>query len=424
MKKTLVIMFILLIFNNLGIVAQCKPFIENVSKNDVRCFGSADGALSINFIPNAALPMDITIKDSLGRKISQFAGAANLVASTYQILVVDANGCKDSAKVTINQPLPFKIAFKLLTCDNGSGNATGQLIDGNTGKPFPFAWSSDSNGIVKNLKSTNTYSYTVTNAMGCNYNSIISYIPRCKAQCPPIIKNIDVRNANCFGFRDGQIIVYNSPEARPPFLFTLKDSLGRDAALPTSNSVFSQLPANNYHIIMKDSMGCYDTTTVKITQPNKRVFEFLTIKCDDGTGNGTGKLIDKTTGMAYSWSGQNSDTIWTNLKATITTKVTISDGTCFQVDSFLVKRCIIRDAVEDIGITLKIYPNPFTETLTIESSDIMMRVEVADILGRTIVAQKMNSAYKAIPLSILEKGVYILKIYTDKGIVLRKIMKE
>jgi hypothetical protein len=244
------------------------------------------------------------------------------------------------------------------------------------------------------------------------------------AQCKPLIKNIDIISARCYGSSDGQFIVYNTPEARQPIIYTLKDSLGRDAALLSGNPVFSRLPANNYKIILHDSIGCSDSAIVKITQPNRRVFEFVTLQCDDGSGNGRGKLLDKDTGKAYTWSGNNSDSIFTKLKSSVTTNVTISDaGACFQVVSLNVKKCVSA-SIDNIDFSLKIFPNPFSENLTIESAGIMERIEVADILGRTIVVQKINNVQAILPLSILTKGVYVLRIFTEKGTVLRKIMKE
>ena len=114
--------------------------------------------------------------------------------------------------------------------------------------------------------------------------------------------------------------------------------MNRDASLPTSNTVFNSLPANKYWLVVTDAKGCRDSIKVIITQPKRLEAIFITLNCDDGSGNGKGKLVHKESGKAYLWG---ADTIISDLKAGKNYSVTISDGTCFQRDSFSIARCIV-----------------------------------------------------------------------------------
>ena len=75
-------------------------------------------------------------------------------------------------------------------------------------------------------------------------------------------------------------------------------------------------------------------------------------------------------------------------------------------------------------ILFKIYPNPAKENLIIETnSNKEHQVDIINLLGKTIfttyVKNKANVNISAIP-----SGIYILKLYIDKTIVVKKIVKQ
>lgn len=69
-----------------------------------------------------------------------------------------------------------------------------------------------------------------------------------------------------------------------------------------------------------------------------------------------------------------------------------------------------------------IYPNPVKEVLNINTKEALEKIEVADLLGRIVLKQENVS--KSVDLSSLNKGVYILKLTSEKGISTKKIIKE
>jgi len=77
--------------------------------------------------------------------------------------------------------------------------------------------------------------------------------------------------------------------------------------------------------------------------------------------------------------------------------------------------------------SLQIYPNPAKDELRIESGELSIeKVKVVDLSGCTVetwyAASLQNSA--TINVSALPQGVYLIKVYTDKGLVVSKVMKE
>jgi len=78
---------------------------------------------------------------------------------------------------------------------------------------------------------------------------------------------------------------------------------------------------------------------------------------------------------------------------------------------------------EILGNFLKLYPNPSTNILTIESKNSeISKVEIYTVLGQKI--KDIYSKFNTIRTDNLTSGVYILKIYFDKVTVSKKIFKR
>jgi len=71
--------------------------------------------------------------------------------------------------------------------------------------------------------------------------------------------------------------------------------------------------------------------------------------------------------------------------------------------------------------TTKLYPNPVTNILTIDSEIPPIKVEIYSILGKKI--KIFFSDFKSIPLDNLSNGVYIIQIFFDQGFTTKKLIK-
>jgi len=77
---------------------------------------------------------------------------------------------------------------------------------------------------------------------------------------------------------------------------------------------------------------------------------------------------------------------------------------------------------EILDNSLKLYPNPVTNILTIESKNVAIsKVEIYSILGEKI--KEITSNFGSIATDNLPNGIYIIKIYSEKGMVMKKTIK-
>ena len=103
-------------------------------------------------------------------------------------------------------------------------------------------------------------------------------------------------------------------------------------------------------------------------------------------------------------------------------KVTDSNNcTASDTINIMYKDC---DTTQNIDNIISIYPNPATDNLTIETNfNEEHRLEVINLLGQTIYTTYIGRK-SIINTSNYSCGLYILKIYTDNEIVVKKFVKE
>ncbi|MDD4395141.1 MAG: T9SS type A sorting domain-containing protein, partial [Bacteroidales bacterium] len=87
------------------------------------------------------------------------------------------------------------------------------------------------------------------------------------------------------------------------------------------------------------------------------------------------------------------------------------------------------DLYNDPTITLSVYPNPTTSTLTVELSDNETSRPIEyllfDIYGKEIMKGMMNDGQNTINISNLSNGIYLLKVVSDRSLIgTGKIIKE
>ena len=72
--------------------------------------------------------------------------------------------------------------------------------------------------------------------------------------------------------------------------------------------------------------------------------------------------------------------------------------------------------------SLKLYPNPVSDILTVNSKLPLTKIEIYSILGQRV--KDINSDFNSISTNYLSSGIYMIKIYSEKGITFRKLIKQ
>ncbi len=73
---------------------------------------------------------------------------------------------------------------------------------------------------------------------------------------------------------------------------------------------------------------------------------------------------------------------------------------------------------------IEMYPNPTKGNVTIQAPSLISKVEVMNSLGQLMISKEVNSANVQLDLSTLNKGVYLVQLYTSAGPIIKKLVKE
>ncbi len=69
-----------------------------------------------------------------------------------------------------------------------------------------------------------------------------------------------------------------------------------------------------------------------------------------------------------------------------------------------------------------LYPNPNNGAFTIKSSQLINKVEVVSVLGAVVYYQEINNSIFQVQLNDLSQGLYFVKLFTDNGTGLQRII--
>jgi len=74
---------------------------------------------------------------------------------------------------------------------------------------------------------------------------------------------------------------------------------------------------------------------------------------------------------------------------------------------------------------LTLYPNPATNTITLEADNDLKEIEVFDISGKSVLQKQAQSSNKiTLNIEMLPNGIYLVKANTTQGVLLKKFVKR
>jgi hypothetical protein len=74
--------------------------------------------------------------------------------------------------------------------------------------------------------------------------------------------------------------------------------------------------------------------------------------------------------------------------------------------------------------SISVYPNPTNGIVTINCNNSIKSIQLYDVQGRLLQTNLVNENETTIDVSTKSKGVYFLKILSDKGMKVEKIVRE
>ncbi len=333
---------------------------------------------------------------------------ANPTDTTTYSVTVSLNGCTASDSVLVNLITPaYTLIPDTFVCD---GDSITLFADNGESYVWSSGDSSETAAILPTISAE--YFITVTDANGCSFfDSVLVDV-----HAIPTINTDYADTTICSGFT-----VTATASGADSYIWN------NNAAYDSATSNIAQLTpmTTTIYYVYGTTLGCTASATVTVNvlqSPDLNLEDEYNITEDNVL------VLGVTGGYAtYNWSNGETDemivldgsvlgtgtyTYWVN--------ATASNG-CFSTDTTTV---IIADGVgfdeNDAQNQIKIYPNPSSGTVFIESSKFKLTYSISDITGKVIFTNTIYNSKEQIDLSKFEKGIYFIQLKNNNKIITTK----
>lgn len=277
-------------------ITQPDAINVNVSGQDLLCNGDNSGTATAT--ASGGTP-PYSYAWNTGAATSMIS---NLPAGTYTVTVTDANGCDNTASVTISQPSAVTVTLDDMDifCDGVNDGSITATPGGGT-PPYTFEWNTGATTATISNLPAGTYTVTVTDVNECQAvaSATIEEFPG--LMLAPVASSPD-----CFGEITGTASV-NVSGGTAPFSYEWSNS--------ETTQTITGLPAGTYTVTVTDAVGCTGVETVGVTQPEQLIAQVTStnttdVECNgDNTGSATITVNGGTAPFSYLWSdGQTTQT--------------------------------------------------------------------------------------------------------------------
>lgn len=322
----------------------------------------------------------------------------------------------DSLVVRDTLPIPPILTDSVtnVACRGGSTGGIKVFATGATA-PYTYRWSvgGDTTDAISG-QPAGIYTVTVTDHLGATA-SLTDTIRQPALSL--ILDSLSQRSVRCYGAHTGYAIIYASGGSTPyNYVWNTNPPILTDSA--------TDLAAGNYNVTVTDAYGCALTATTHISQPSTPI---------SLTGNGTQSSTDNngtatvvvnggTGPFSYLWSTVPPDTTSriTGLAPGLY-EVTVTDGTgCHYYDTVFVA---FPNGISEVGgSSISLYPNPASGQIDISTNSpvSIQSMTITDVSGRIVIA--VEGPTNTINISSLTDGMYILRLNTDKGLFMKRLI--
>jgi large repetitive protein len=274
-------------------VVQPTEIMFDTDLTDISCNAGNTGQIDFINVTGGTGAHQFSI--DAGNTFQASPNFTGLAAGTYDLVVMDDNGCMVFGSVTLIQAPALTLATTIfdLTCFNDN---SGGIQIGSTGGTGAYQYSIDNGTTFSPIESffnlaAGTYNLVTQDAAGCQITgtAIVN-------QPTQVTATYTSTSTSCFGVCDGQIVV-NASGGTAPYLYSPDNGLNYFVS-----STLPNLCAGNVDIQVKDDHGCFITAVQPITQPTQVVLNAIPTDATCSAANGQIALSGSGGAGGYTYS--------------------------------------------------------------------------------------------------------------------------
>lgn len=303
-------------------VTEPSVLAINPDVTDVACFGDATGEIESRVTGGTA---PYTFSWSEGSVTENLSG---MVAGSYDLTVIDANGCSVTMNnIIVNEPALALAkqaeALAIPSCAGGNDGSVSITMQGGTA-PYTYSWSNGSSTSTATGLTAGSHTVSVTDQNGCTYQETFTL------NDPPAINvTQNLTQPSCFGAADGVIVVSASNGTAP---YTYSWNTG------ASGTSINGLVAGNYSVTVTDGAGCSIIHDIVLGEPNP-LNDNATVNPISCNGAADGSIFLAVSGgtgpYTYSWNTGASTNNLVGLSAGNYSVQITDDNGCTLTENFV-----------------------------------------------------------------------------------------
>jgi gliding motility-associated-like protein len=247
------------------------------------CTGDGNGSVTID-VNGGVAPYSTSLNDQNNFVANQFTYANLSGGQTYTIFIQDANGCISSIPITLDAPVTISpIVDVTYVC---TGNVVGNTVTVtvNSAVENDVTYSLDGGAFqtteIFNNVAVGNHTITVRHTNGCEQQVQFTINPSTPIQA--VFTQVDV---TCHGESTGSFQVSASGGTG-----VLEFAVSPNLTDFGSNQTFTNLPAGNYTVIVRDEIGCTTELNITINEPNVLDASLVTMFPDLCAGDNVGAI--------------------------------------------------------------------------------------------------------------------------------------
>lgn len=379
------------------------------------CYGGSHGAFSIN-PGGGTMPYSFDMGSIPLSSVTTSSSSASVIeipAGTYTFQVTDQNNCYHIASVTVPTVQALQISATttaICTGNDGKIKLNSVLID----TAYTYQWSvpGQTTSSLNNL-GLGVYSYTVTDSDPASPRSGCKYIGRATIN-PPVNTTVTTNaNTTC------NTPVNISGQSDLPIQYQWSPSAG--VSSPNSLNTTIQTTQSQQYILTTTDGGCIKTYSVNIHVDYPSNFSYTTNSLsvtfsmsNPNYCNGNGFLWDFGNGMQNTVAPNPSVTYSTPGLYTACLKCGNVPQACVACITFSLPSTTSGGTdvsvfeYKDTFSGIKCYPNPNNGNFFIDAEK-EISVIITNVLGETILKQKLQAGKTELDLTLHSDGIYFIK---------------
>ncbi|MDO9186006.1 MAG: T9SS type A sorting domain-containing protein [Bacteroidia bacterium] len=314
------------------IITEPALLAFTTTPSNVLCYNGNSGSITVNASGGTGTLQYSKDNGSTYQSSNAFTG---LTASTYQIVVKDANNCiTASTNIILSEPQASLSVLLSITdpiCTNNNGIA--EVTSSGGTAPYAYLWSTNNNSTTDTISSllAGTYSVIVTDTNGCSILDSVTLV----TQFPLLSIVSSSINPICTNNNGSAAITASGGIAPYSYLWSTNNN--------STTDTISSLLAGTYSVTVTDSNGCsiLDSVTLVTEFPSlSLVSSFTNASCYNNDGSASVIPNGGAEPYSYLWSNNSISQNLSNIGSGTYSVIATDTNGCVVSETFIINNSI------------------------------------------------------------------------------------